>query len=524
MQPQTFSSLGLDPKILRAIDEMGFDRPTPIQGKGVPPALDGRDVLACAMTGSGKTAAFVLPIIQRLMRKPRGTTRALVLTPTRELAAQIVEHFQSLARFTQLRAAAVYGGVGMGPQETAFRKGVDVLVACPGRLLDHFSRPYARLRGLEILVLDEVDRMLDMGFLPDVKRVLRHLPDVDQHLFYSATLPAPIADLARNILNDPVPIEVERPSKPASGVTQTLWPVREDRKRDLLLAMIEKGEIYNALVFTRTKHRANRLAQYLVRRGVAAERIHGNRSQAQRTKALAAFKSGKAQILVATDIAARGIDVAELTHVVNFDVPHLAEDYIHRVGRTARAARTGDAYTFVSPSEEAGIRTIERALGKRLPREAFDGFETYVPMEAPAEPQRPERQAQRPSNHRQARPQGKAGGGSGRRRRPSRGRAGQGGAAQGERSRSHGAKEHGRGEPRRAEGRSDAGRTQQGAGRKGRPQEAQARSDRPRKARAQGGGEPRGDRPSGLKGPKRRRTRTRNQASRPGGGAGAARR
>jgi ATP-dependent RNA helicase RhlE len=370
-----FSTFGFDADLLRGVRELGFTRPTPIQKEAMPPALAGRDVLACAMTGTGKTAAFVLPTLQRLKGKPRGTTRALVLTPTRELAAQIEEHLDALAIHTPLSGAAVFGGVGMGPQEHAFRRGVDVVVATPGRLLDHLRRPYARLGGLEILILDEADRMLDMGFLPDIRRILRHLPAKRQTLFFSATMPGPIATLAGEMLRDPVTIDVGRPSAPATGITHAAYPVAAELKSALLVALLKSGEMRNVLVFTRTKHRANRLADYLLRSGVRVARIHGNRSQSQRADALAGFKAGRHQVLVATDIAARGIDVEALSHVINFDVPKASEDYIHRVGRTARADATGDAFVFVSPQEEEDLRRIERALGKRLPRVTLPGFD-----------------------------------------------------------------------------------------------------------------------------------------------------
>lgn len=370
-----FSSLKLHPSLLRGIKELGFTRPTPIQDEAIPLALAGRDVLAAAMTGSGKTAAFLLPILHRLIDQPRGTTRALVLTPTRELAAQILEELNDLAVHTPITAAAVFGGVGMGPQEHAFRSGVDVLVATPGRLLDHFRAPYARLPGVEYLVLDEADRMLDMGFLPDVRRVLRHLPARRQTLCFSATLPPPIVQLTREVLRNPELIQVNRTAAPAVGITQAVYPVSQQLKSALFLALLQRGEMKEALVFTRTKHRADRLAAYLVKHGIKAERIHGNRSQPQRTAALAAFKSGKCRVLVATDIAARGIDVAALGHVVNFDVPAAPEDYIHRVGRTARAELTGDAFTLVAPEEEAELRGIERAIGKRLPRVTIPDFD-----------------------------------------------------------------------------------------------------------------------------------------------------
>jgi ATP-dependent RNA helicase RhlE len=370
-----FSGLKLHPDLLKGIRELGFTRPTPIQQAAIPPALNGRDVLACAMTGSGKTAAFLLPILHRLVDKPRGTTRALVLTPTRELAAQVLEDLNDLAVHTPITGAAVYGGVGMGPQEHAFRSGVDVLVATPGRLLDHFKAPYARLPGVEYLVLDEADRMLDMGFLPDIRRVLRHLPPKRQTLFFSATMPAPIQALTREMLRNPEMLQLDRKPAPAVGITQAVYPVPQDLKSALLVRLLEGGEMQEALVFTRTKHRANRLAEQLARAGIKAERIHGNRSQPQRTEALAGFKSGKYRVLVATDIAARGIDVEALGHVVNFDVPTAAEDYIHRVGRTARAEATGDAFTLVSPEEEGELRSIERALGKRLPRVIVPDFD-----------------------------------------------------------------------------------------------------------------------------------------------------
>jgi len=370
-----FAEFGLAPSLCRGLTELGFTRPTPIQAEAIPPAMEGKDLLACAMTGSGKTAAFLLPILHRLLDEQRRTTRALVLTPTRELAAQILEDLNAIAIHTPLTAAAVYGGVGMGPQEHAFRAGVDVLIATPGRLLDHFKQPYAKLSGLQYLVFDEADRMLDMGFLPDIRRVLKHLPPRKQTLFFSATMPPPIAKLSEDILRKPVMINVHRTSTPAVGITQAVYPVPQARKSALLLALLERDDVEEALVFTRTKHRANRLAAFLVKNGVNAERIHGNRSQAQRTEALSGFKAGKYRVLVATDIAARGIDIEALGHVMNFDVPQVPEDYIHRVGRTARAELSGDAFTFVAPEEERELRDIERAINKRLPRILVPDFD-----------------------------------------------------------------------------------------------------------------------------------------------------
>jgi ATP-dependent RNA helicase RhlE len=373
----SFESFRLHSDLLRGVRDLGFAKPTPIQEQAIPPVMDGRDVLARAMTGSGKTAAFLLPILHRLIAKPRGTTRVLILTPTRELAAQIDEHLEGFAAHTPVTGAAIFGGVGMGPQERALRSGVDVLVATPGRLLDHFRHGYAALRGLEVLVLDEADRMLDIGFLPDIRRILRHVPARRQTLLFSATLPAEILGLAREILRDPVSIDIapSTAKAPAAGVSQTAYPVPSELKSALLAELIKRGEIRSVIAFTRTKHRANRLADYLLRQGIDAARIHGNRSQAQRTQALAGLKAGKVPVLVATDIAARGIDVQELSHVVNFDVPNCPEDYVHRVGRTARAEATGDAFLFVSPEEESNVARIERAIGKRLPRVVLPGFD-----------------------------------------------------------------------------------------------------------------------------------------------------
>jgi ATP-dependent RNA helicase RhlE len=371
----SFNSFDLHPDLLRGVAALGFETPTPIQRDAIPPGLASRDVLACAMTGSGKTAGFLLPIMQRLLGRPRGTTRALVLAPTRELAAQIDEHRQELGRHTRLTGAAIFGGVGYGPQEQALRRGVDIVVATPGRLLDHLGQAYARLAGLEVVVLDEADRMLDMGFLPDIRRVLERLPARRQTLCFSATMPPPIVALAREILRDPVRIAVERPAAPATGITHTAYPVAAELKSRLLLTLLGRPDTRSVLAFTRTKHRANRLAEFLGRHGVRVERIHGNRSQTQRTQALAGFKSGRFQVLVATDIAARGIDIDALSHVVNFDVPPLPEDYIHRVGRTARAEARGDALTLVAPGEEADLRTIERAIGIRLSRVTLPDFD-----------------------------------------------------------------------------------------------------------------------------------------------------
>ena len=370
-----FSVFGLNADILKGIKDLAFTRPTPVQTQAIPPAMQGRDVLACAMTGSGKTAAFLLPTIHHLMKSPKRGTRALVLTPTRELAAQIHQHLVEMATHTAISGAPIIGGVGMGPQEHAFRTGVDILIATPGRLLDHLNKPYANLKGLEILILDEADRMLDMGFLPDIKRILRLLPVKRQTLFFSATMPNEIRQLTRELLKDPVTIQVERTTAPASGITQAIYPVAQHLKQALLVELLKDSALDSVICFTRTKHRANRLAAYLAKLNISCAAIHGNRSQSQRTAALAGFKGGRTRVLVATDIAARGIDIADVSHVINFDCPHMPEDYIHRIGRTGRASATGDAFTFVAPDEQDDLRKIERAINKQLPRVTLPTFD-----------------------------------------------------------------------------------------------------------------------------------------------------
>lgn len=371
----SFSSFALHPHLLKALKEKGFDQPTPIQRLAIPPLLEGRDVMATAVTGSGKTAAFLLPILQQLIGQPRGKTRVLVLVPTRELAVQIAEHFHDLARHTALKGAAVYGGVSPVPQVQAFRKGVDLIVATPGRLLDHMTNSYARLDGISHLILDEADRMLDMGFLPDIRRILGQLPDQRQTLFFSATLPPPIVGLAKEMLHNPVSLNISPKPTPATQITHVAYPVAQELKSTLFLSLLNQSEMKSILTFTRTKHRANRLADFLDKHGVSCARIHGNRTQSQRTEALAGFKRGRFRVLVATDIAARGIDVEAIGLVCNFDVPHQAEDYVHRVGRTGRASATGDACTFVSPDEERTFRVIEQSLGRQIPREKISGFD-----------------------------------------------------------------------------------------------------------------------------------------------------
>jgi ATP-dependent RNA helicase RhlE len=382
----SFDAFPLDQTLKRAIGEMGFATPTAIQRDTIPAVLAGRDVLACAVTGSGKTAAFLLPILQRFIERPGPGTRALVLAPTRELAAQIDEHRRQLAAHARIDGAVVVGGVGMGPQEHAFRRGASVLVCTPGRLLDHMRLPYARLGAIEVLVLDEADRMLDMGFLPDIRRILAQLPARRQNVLLSATVPDEIATLARSMLRDPVVVDVGRPVAAAASISHAAYPVPQGRKSALLVDLLRAPGFRSVLVFTRTKHRADRLCRFLGTQGVVVDRIHGNRSQAQRTAALTRFRSGQVTVLVATDIAARGIDVEGVSHVVNFDVPGQPEDYVHRVGRTGRAAASGDALTLVSAEEEGDLKAIERALRATMERVTLPGFDYRAPAATAAAP------------------------------------------------------------------------------------------------------------------------------------------
>ncbi len=371
----SFDSFAIDPALLAGVRDLGFEQPTDIQQDAIPWALEGRDVLACAMTGSGKTAAFGLPILQRLLARERGTTRALILSPTRELALQIDEHLHLLGTHTPVGVATIFGGVAYESQERAFREGVDILVATPGRLLDHLRRPYARLDGVEVLVLDEADRMLDMGFIPDVRRILRQVPRERQTMLFSATLPSPIVRLSNEMLVDPVTINLERRAIPAEGVRQAVYPVRHELKPALLLHLLGKHAVESALVFTRTRERADLVGEYLRRAGIAVAVIHGDRSQQHRTRAMEGFKKGRHRVLVATDVAARGIDVEELSHVINLDVPNQPDDYIHRVGRTARAGATGDAWTFVAARELADLHLIEKSIGQKIERIRLQDFD-----------------------------------------------------------------------------------------------------------------------------------------------------
>lgn len=353
----------------------------------IPPALAGRDVLASAPTGSGKSAAFGLPVLEALLKARPGKTGALILAPTRELAQQITEHLRQLAKHTKIRVAPVYGGVGFGPQIKAFRRGTEIIVATPGRLIDLMQQGEANLRDVEVLVLDEADRMLDMGFLPAVKRIIAKLPNRRQTLFFSATLAGAASALARELLNDPVRVNLTPTAAPVETVTQSVYAVEQHKKTELLVELLKDNRIFNAMVFTRTKARADRLAGALEKHNVGAERIHGDRSQAQRTRALNAFKQGRYRVLVATDVASRGIDVADLGHVINYDVPADPSDYIHRIGRTARASKTGDAITFVSHDEAGLFAQIERSIGKRVDRADHPLVDTAIENTLRAEPQ-----------------------------------------------------------------------------------------------------------------------------------------
>jgi ATP-dependent RNA helicase RhlE len=378
----TFESLGLAPEILRAVADEGYTAPTPIQTEAIPHVIAGRDVLAAAQTGTGKTAAFVLPILQLLrgsantsFSPARHPVRALILTPTRELAMQIAGSVKAYGRHVPLRSALVYGGVPMDPQVKELMAGVEILVATPGRLLDHVGSKTANLGQVEILVLDEADRMLDMGFLPDIKRILELLPTRRQNLLFSATFSDDIRRLAGQLLTDPVTVEVAPRNAPIELVTQIVYPVDRDRKEELLAHLIRSHEMQQVLVFTRTKLAASRLASYLDRRGLNATAIHSDRSQADRTKALAAFKDGEVRVLVATDVAARGLDIEALPHVVNFELPFEPQDYVHRIGRTGRAGMTGDAISLVCVDEAELLKQIQVLLNQGIPWQLEPGFE-----------------------------------------------------------------------------------------------------------------------------------------------------
>jgi len=370
-----FKTLGLDPSLVQATRDMRYVQPTAIQEAAIPPILAGRDLLATAQTGTGKTAAYLLPILHRLLNLPRRATQVLVITPTRELAQQIDEVFLGLAYHTPLRVGVLVGGAAMGPQEKALRAGVEVLVATPGRLLDHMRQNQPRFDHVHTLVLDEADRMLDMGFLPDLKRILSRLPARRQTLLTSATMPPVIARLAQDILRDPVRIAIGHRNAPAVGITQAAYPVPEQLKTALLRYLLRHTEMPSVLVFTRTKRSARNLARIIAADGLGVGQLHSDLTQPQRNKAMEAFRRCDYQVLVAANIAARGLDVEHITHVISYDVPTVPDDYVHRIGRTARAGAEGDAWVMVSPGEEESLMQIERQIGQRLPRIILPDFD-----------------------------------------------------------------------------------------------------------------------------------------------------
>jgi ATP-dependent RNA helicase RhlE len=376
-----FGDLGLRPELLQAVQEAGYTSPTPIQQQAIPVALAGRDLIGLAQTGTGKTAGFTLPIIERLLEEGYGhetgahRVRVLVLTPTRELCVQVEESFRKYGRHTTLRVAPIYGGVGVEPQTRQLRKGVDVIVATPGRLLDHMERQNVVLDDLEVLVLDEADRMLDMGFAPQLNRIVADVPRFRQTLLFSATMPPEVEALARKYLRKPVVVQVGRRSSAASTVTHAVYPVPRDKKTELLAELLQKEGMDSVLIFSRTKHGADKVVRHLSSKGISATAMHADKSQGERTRALEDFKKGKIRVLVATDIAQRGLDVSGISHVINYDVPQQAEDYVHRIGRTGRATSTGDAFTFMAPDEIAMVRSIERVIGEPIPRISVPGYD-----------------------------------------------------------------------------------------------------------------------------------------------------
>lgn len=386
-----FDNFNLDPAIMVGVRALGYTTPTPIQSQAIPPILEGRDVMGLAQTGTGKTAAFVLPVLQRLYKGPRGRVRALVVSPTRELAEQTCEAVDDLGQRTGLRSMAVYGGVSMDQQIQGLRRGVEIAVACPGRLLDHVWKGTIDLSGVEVLVIDEADRMFDMGFLPDIRNILRCLTNTRQTLLFSATMPPDIKRLVQEVMKDPVTVQIGH-SAPASSVSHALYPVKQHLKTSLLMKLLQQTETESVLVFTRTKHRAERLALQLRAAGFRAASLQGNLSQPRRRAALDGFKTGSFKILVATDIAARGIDVLGISHVINYDMPESLDAYTHRIGRTGRVDQLGDALTLVTPADAGMIRDIEEALKTTVERRTLEGFD-YNKAAPEGEQMRPARRA-----------------------------------------------------------------------------------------------------------------------------------
>jgi ATP-dependent RNA helicase RhlE len=373
-----FEQFNLDSRLMVGINKAGYDTATPIQEAAIPAALRGRDIIGTAMTGTGKTAAFVLPILNKLLTGQRGVARALIVTPTRELAEQIHDVIRVLAAGTKIRSVTIYGGVGANPQITALRNGAEILVACPGRLLDLINQGHAKMAHIEFLVLDEADRMFDMGFLPDVRRIVKAVPEKRQTMMFSATFPSEVELLAASALKQPQKIAMGI-SRPAYTVTHALYPVPPHLKSQLLLELLKRTDTNSVLIFARTKYRAQKVSQQILRAGYKVTSLHGDRSQGQRQSALKGFKDGTHNIMVATDIAARGLDVESISHVINYDMPDTADAYIHRIGRTGRAQRTGDAFTLVTPEDNDVIRILERIMGSPLKREVLEGFDYKAP-------------------------------------------------------------------------------------------------------------------------------------------------
>ncbi len=401
-----FNQFNLDSRLNTGIRQAGFETPTPIQESAIPLAISGHDIIGTAQTGTGKTAAFVLPILNKLLKGPRNKTRALIITPTRELAEQIHQTIIELGKGTNLRSVSIYGGVGPTPQIDALRRGVEIVVACPGRLLDHIQNQHAKLGGVEILVLDEADRMLDMGFLPDIKRILNLLPNKRQTMLFSATFPKEIEQLARQTLQNPQRVSIGL-ALPAHTVSHTLYPVPQHLKKGLLFQLLNETDTDSVLIFTRTKHRAQKLAKQLNDKGYNATSLHSNRSQSQRTSALKGFKQGQFQIMVATDIAARGLDIESISHVINFDMPDTPDAYIHRIGRTGRATRSGKAFTLTTPEDDDMVRKIEKIMKEKLPTEIIPDFDYKAAKpdypdnnNGRSKPNRPSNGANRPARQR----------------------------------------------------------------------------------------------------------------------------
>ncbi|ARV10354.1 ATP-dependent RNA helicase RhlE [Winogradskyella sp. PC-19] len=406
----SFKSLGLSEPLLRAISKKGYETPSPIQAKAIPPVLEGKDVLASAQTGTGKTAGFTLPLLHNLTQQQSQRNRpirALILTPTRELAAQVYANVKEYSEFLDIRSAVIFGGVNQKPQVATIRRGIDVLVATPGRLIDLENQGLLSLKRVEIFVLDEADRMLDMGFLRDIERVMKLIPNKRQNLMFSATFSKDIKKLAYSILNNPVQVEATPENTAVEVIEQKVYRVAKTKKTGLIIKLISEGDWQQVLVFTRTKHGANRLTKKMVSSGITAAAIHGNKSQGARTKALAGFKSGKVRVLVATDIAARGLDIPLLPHVVNFELPNISEDYVHRIGRTGRAGASGEALSLVSADETSYLKGIEKLIAQKIPVEIIEGFEPDP--NASTEPIKPGQNRNRNSGNRRQKPKTEGG-------------------------------------------------------------------------------------------------------------------